>query len=455
MSSDITTFAMFFINPSIYLKIIFHTLGCKLNFAESSSIANSFRASGHEVADKVEDAEVVVVNSCAVTDSAEKKCRAAIRQLHRKNPNALLVVMGCFSQLDPDILISMEEVDLVVGNEQKNDLQAIIAKYMADDSKKNIFNTPIAKTCSFVPGYSLIDRTRTFLKIQDGCNYFCSYCTIPYARGRSRSNSIAETAALIEDLNRREIGEIVLTGVNIGDFGKPAGESFLQLLQKLASMNIRSRIRIGSVEPNLLSNDIISLVANTPFLMPHFHIPLQAGTDGVLKRMKRSYNTALFAERVMEIKDKIPDAFIACDVIAGFPGETDKDFNNGYGFISSLPISALHAFTFSERKNTPAASMESKIPVAVRRERTHALRELSDQKKSFFYNQNLGQQREVLFESGRQKNQILGFSDNYIRVRHSWNIHLVNKRVKVMLESSDGELVKVSLPEENLSLLND
>lgn len=418
------------------MKIAFHTLGCKLNFAETSGIANAFREAHHLVIERDEPADVLVINTCAVTDVAEKKCRSAIRQARRKNPGAIVVVIGCFSQLRPEELAAMAEVDIVVGNEHKYNLVSILEQYQTAE-KPIIDHTNIMKTREFIPGHSLIDRTRTFLKIQDGCNYGCTYCTIPKARGRSRSGTTDEIVQLITDLDNKGIREIVLTGVNIGDFGRPKGENLLHLLGRIASLRITARIRIGSVEPELLSNEIIRLVADSPHLMPHFHLPLQSGSDEVLKAMKRKYDTSLFADRIDTIHRLVPDACIACDVIAGFPGETDNQFEEGYRFIESLPLSYLHVFTFSERAGTPAQLIMPKVSSGIKKIRGRQLQDLSDQKKIAFNQRFKGTIREVLLESDRHHGMMQGFTDNYLRVQLPWDPELVNRIKSVLLDEAD------------------
>lgn len=409
-----------------------------MNFAETSGIARMFTQAGHTVSEKGGISDIVVINSCVVTDVAEKKCRAAIRSARRKNPEAIIAVIGCFSQLREEELTKMDEVDIVVGNERKYDLQAIIDEYRKD-GKSRICNTNILKTRDFVPGYSINDRTRSFLKIQDGCNYRCSYCTIPDARGRSRSGKISEIIELIKELDERGLKEIVLTGVNIGDFGRPHGETLHELLKEISTLDIAARIRIGSIEPELLTDGIIEIIAQSQHLMPHFHLPLQSASDSVLRAMKRKYDTALFRDRVEKIVSSIPDACIACDVIAGFPGETDSDFESSYRFIESLPLSYMHVFTFSERKNTPAQLITPKISTNVKRARSRSYQHLSDYKKTLFYKRFIGSEREVLFESDNQDDMIQGFTDNYIRVKQPWNPALINQTANVLLGAPDND----------------
>jgi threonylcarbamoyladenosine tRNA methylthiotransferase MtaB len=425
------------------LKVAFKTLGCKLNFAESSAIANQFRAAGHQVANPSDHLDVLVINSCAVTDVAEKKCRAAIRHAKRVNPDAIIAVIGCFSQLRPEELVAMAEVDVVVGNEHKYNLVQILQDF-SPNGISLVNHTNILKTKTFTPGHSLNDRTRTFLKIQDGCNHRCSYCTIPDARGRSRSGKISDMIDVIHDLDKQGVKEIVLTGVNIGDFGRPHQESLLMLLQRIADNPVQTRIRIGSVEPELLSNEIIRLVACTPHIMPHFHLPLQAGADRVLMEMRRKYNTALFRDRIDTIANFLPDACIACDVITGFPGETDEDFIQGAAFIESLPISYLHVFSYSERANTPAKEIFPKVNAATKKTRSAHLQHLSGVKKAEFYHRCEGSVREVLFESDRHGDVIGGFTDNYIRVKHPWHSELVNRVVPVTLDRLDEDGIMIA-----------
>lgn len=404
-----------------------------MNFAETSAIANHFRAAGHSITDRHSGADVLVINTCAVTDVAEKKCRAAIRQARRKNPDAIIVAAGCFSQISPEVLASMEEVDIVVGNEHKYRLLEILEQYQRSD-RALIDHTNILKTRVFTPGFSLVDRTRTFLKVQDGCNYGCTYCTIPKARGRSRSAKISDIVELVRDLETKGVKEIVLTGVNVGDFGKPHGENLLSLLREIVSIQPNLRIRLGSVEPELLSDDIIRLVADSPCLMPHFHLPLQSGDDEILRAMKRKYNTQSFKNRVERIRELLPDAFIAVDVIAGFPGESDTIFENTSRFTKGLPLSYLHVFTYSERKNTPAVAITPKVPPAEIKRRGKILQQISDQKKATFCQSFLGATRPVLFESDSHEGMIQGFTDNYIRVLHPWDAELVNQIRMVRLK---------------------
>lgn len=408
------------------MKIAFQTFGCKVNFAETSEISRSFRELGFELTNDLSNADVIVLNSCAVTDIAEKKCRSAIRRAGRINPDAFLAVVGCLPQLRGSEIAEMPGVGLVVGNEQKHELPEVISAHFQSD-KNIIINSDIRKAKEFKPSYSLYDRTRSFLKIQDGCSYGCAYCTIPGARGRSRSGRIAEIMTSIDGIVRQGVKEIVLTGINIGDFGRPHGENLLMLLRAIQEFNPAIRIRIGSIEPDLLSDEIIEHIAGSELFAPHFHIPLQSGSDKILKAMKRRYQTQLFKERVEKIIDLIPHACIACDIISGFPGETDDDFETSYNLLHSLPLSYFHVFSFSARKNTPAEELIPRVAISKIKERSRLYKELSDQKKREFYNKFTGSQRYVLFESDKHQNMIQGFTDNYIRVQHPWDSSLINK----------------------------
>ncbi len=436
------------------MRIAFQTLGCKLNFAETSGIANTFRDAGHTVVTRKEPADVVVINTCAVTDIAERKCRAAIRQARRQHRDAIVVVIGCFSQLSPDEIAGMDEVNIVIGNEHKFNLLSILDQYRSQ-GETLVDNTNIMKARDFIPSYSYLDRTRSFLKIQDGCNYGCTYCTIPQARGRSRSSRIDHIIHQVRELEQRGIMEIVLTGVNIGDFGRPHGESLLLLLQTIVQMHTSLRIRIGSVEPELLSDDIIRIVSEGPMLMPHFHIPLQSGSDRVLKAMKRRYSTSLFRNRVESIRRLIPEAYIACDIICGFPGESDAEYEESFQFIDSLPISAMHVFTYSERKNTPAQLLGSLLSPAVVRKRSRNLHALSERKKETFSMDFIGDVRDVLFESDRHHDMIEGFTDNYLRIRHPWNPELINHVLPVKLGVPDKKGIFDAVLHETAGLTND
>ncbi|NVN95520.1 MAG: tRNA (N(6)-L-threonylcarbamoyladenosine(37)-C(2))-methylthiotransferase MtaB [Bacteroidetes bacterium] len=424
-------------------KIAFQTFGCKLNFAETSQISRQFIENGYEIADFKETADVYVINTCTVTSIAEKKCKTAIRSAINRNPDAKVAVIGCFSQLKAEEIQEIEGVDLIVGNNEKHKLFEIISNRNNNNATNCAYCDvkQMEKSDAFVPSYSSGDRTRSFLKIQDGCDYFCTYCAIPFARGRSRSDTIANIVKSAEAIANEGLKEVILTGVNIGDFGKQNNESFLQLIQALDKVNGIERYRISSIEPDLLTDEIIEFVANSNKFLPHFHIPLQSGSNKILKMMKRHYQRELFAERVYKIKSVMPDACIAADVICGFPGETDEDFKDTYNFIDALPISYLHVFTYSERPDTIAAKLEDKVPVNIRRERSKALQILSDKKKHNFYLENTTSVRKVLFESDIHNGYIFGFTDNYIRVKTKKDLSLVNNVFKVKLKILDNDEV--------------
>jgi threonylcarbamoyladenosine tRNA methylthiotransferase MtaB len=419
-------------------RIAFQTFGCKLNFAETSTIARQFRKDGYEVVEYRDEADIYVINSCVVTGNAEKKCRSAIRQAKRRNPGATIAVVGCFSQIKEDELAKMEEVDILAGNEEKFRLAELLNK---NPDPGACFSQvgDINKSEVFTPSWSSGDRTRSFLKIQDGCDYFCTYCTIPLARGRSRSATIADTIRTTKEIAATDIREIVLSGVNIGDYGKHHNESFFKLIRELDKVNGIDRIRISSIEPDLLDEEIISFVAGSEKFLPHFHIPLQSGSDKILKSMQRKYKREVFAKRVDEIKAQMPKACIAADVIIGFPGETEEDFRETYDFLSGMDISYMHVFTYSERPGTKAAGLNSKITNAVKRERSRRLHELSNTKKAAFYKQNIGTKAFVLFESDNSGGYMHGFTGNYLKVKTAYDKELVNKIVEVRLERQDEE----------------
>lgn len=416
-------------------KIAFNTFGCKLNFAETSAIARKFQEDLFETVEFKETADIYVIHTCTVTAQAERKCKAAIRQAMKRNPDASVAVIGCYSQLKPDELRKIKGVDIVLGNSEKYSLYDVITRQGQEDKEHD--DSGLKTSRHFEPGYSVNDRTRSFFKVQDGCDYFCTFCAIPFARGRSRSASIAETLEVAGKISATGIREIVLTGVNIGDFGRHHGESFLGLLKGLSIETGIERIRISSVEPELLNNDIIKLVADTPKLMPHFHIPLQSGSNRILALMKRKYQREVFAQRVSFINELIPDAFIAADVITGFPGETDEDFEDTYQFIASLPVSALHVFTYSVRPGTKAAEMENQLSETEKQIRSKKLHHLSDRKKMAFYLQNAGTIHEVLWESDIDQGYMFGFTGNYIRCKKIHNADEVNTIETVRLTEID------------------
>jgi len=412
-------------------KVLFYTLGCKLNFSETSSIGRQLKEFGVEKVSEGEIADIIVVNTCSVTDQADKKCRQIIKKLIKRNPGAYVIVVGCYAQLKPEEVSAIDGVDLVLSVKDKFDVQ----KYV-EHIESNIDETlpcDIKEVADFHTSYSLGDRTRCFLKVQDGCDYFCSYCTIPYARGKSRNMSIAKTVDEVKLIASRGVKEIVITGINTGDFGKSTGETFFDLIKQLDTLEGIERYRISSIEPNLLSDEIIEWVSKSKKFTPHFHIPLQAGTNEVLALMQRRYTTELFAHRVATIKKFMPDAFIGVDVIAGMRGETPELFQKAKEFIEGLDFQQLHVFPYSERRGTKALDIEYIVPVGERRERGHVLGELSEQRHKEFYEKHLGDTVKVLFEEGHNTDTMSGFSENYIRVEMPYNQELVNTLVDVKL----------------------
>jgi len=424
-------------------KVAFHTFGCKLNFSETSTIARTMIEAGFAKVDFSESADVYLFNTCSVTELADKKCKQVIKKAIRQNPNAFIVVTGCFAQLKPDSVSNIEGVDLVLGSNEKFD----ILQYM-DDFKKvdtaEIHTGQIGKNKEFKPSYSFGDRTRCFLKIQDGCDYFCSYCTIPFARGRSRSDTIANTLNQAQKAAASGAKEIILTGVNIGDFGKENNESFYELIQQLEGIENIERFRISSIEPNLLTDEILNFVASSKKFMPHFHIPLQSGSDKVLKLMKRKYDTTLFASKIKRIKELMPNAFIGVDVIVGVRGESEEDFTTTHQFLSDLDISQLHVFTYSERPNTQALKIEAIVPIPIRKERSKVLHELSDKKTRAFYKKHIGEEANVLFEGSESNGMIHGYTPNYIKVEVPFNAKLNNTIVSVKLKHLSLDLLNMT-----------
>ncbi len=418
--------------------IAFHTLGCKLNFSETSSIARKMQERGFITVDFEEPSDVYVINTCSVTEQADTKCRNIVRKAMKLNPDAYVVVVGCYAQLKPKEIASIKGVDLVLGAAEKFKLPEIIT-----DLTKNpcgqVLATEISNANFFVDAYSVGDRTRSFLKIQDGCDYKCSFCTIPLARGKSRSDTPENVRKNATDLAARGVKEIVLTGVNTGDYGKgiEGDYNFFDIVKMLDEVQGIERYRISSIEPNLLTDEIIEFVAQSKRFMPHFHIPLQSGSDKMLKLMQRRYKRALYKSRVEKIKSVMPYACIGVDVIVGFPGETDDDFLDTYNFIHEMDISYLHVFTYSERQNTKAIEMDGVVPVAVRNERNAMLRTLSEKKKLFFYQQFSGTTREALMEQEQHGEVMHGFTDNYIKVSMPFDAAKVNQLVRVQLEDFD------------------
>ena len=419
-------------------KIAFHTLGCKLNFSETSAIARQMQERGFTTVDFEEASDVYVINTCSVTDQADTKCRNIVRKAMKQNPNAYVVVVGCYAQLKPKEIASIKGVDLVLGAAEKFKLPEIIT-----DLTKNpcgqVLASEISNANFFVDAYSVGDRTRSFLKIQDGCDYKCSFCTIPLARGKSRSDTPENVLKNAKDLASKGVKEIVLTGVNTGDYGKgiEGDYTFFDIVKRLDEVEGIERFRISSIEPNLLTDEIIEFVAQSKRFMPHFHIPLQSGSDKMLKLMQRRYKSDLYKSRVEKIKNVMPHACIGVDVIVGFPQETDDDFLDTYNFVNELDISYLHVFTYSERANTKAIEMEGVIPVPVRNQRNAMLRTLSEKKKRYFYQQFLGTTRLALMEQEQHGNVMHGFTDNYIKVSMPFDALHVNQLVNVHLQDFD------------------
>jgi len=410
--------------------VAFHTLGCKLNFAESSTIIREFVEKGYTVTGFKEKADVYVIHSCVVTQQAERKCIYALRQAKMRNPEARIAVIGCMPELNAERLRKEDSDLLLLGNSNKFELPDLL-----DSTTESIDKKPE----TFMPSWSSEGRTRTFFKVQDGCDYFCGYCTIPLARGRSRSASLNETLSSISEATAHGCKELVLSGINIGDFGKKNNETLYQLLCKIKELKNISRIRLSSIEPDLTTDDIISLMAENPCFMPHFHIPLQSGSDEILKSMGRRYDTALFTEKVQKIKKLMPHACIATDVITGYPGETEKSHEETMSFIEKTDLSYMHVFTFSERQNTRAIKMENQVPPNIKKLRSLELHELSERKKLFFYNQNIGRISEALFESETLHTNLLGYTDNYIRIKTPAGQELVNSIRKVKITGIDAD----------------
>lgn len=420
-------------------KAVYYTLGCKLNFAETSSIGKTLKDAGIRTARKGEKADIIVVNTCSVTEVADKKCRQAIHRLVKSHPGAYVIVTGCYAQLKPDTVADIEGVDLVLGAEQKGDLM----KYLVtlDKSAHGAAITTATKDIrTFSPSCSRGDRTRYFLKVQDGCDYFCSYCTIPFARGRSRNGKISDLVAQAKEVASEGGKEIVLTGVNIGDFGKTTGETFFDLVKALDEVECIERYRISSIEPNLLTDEIIEFVSTSKRFMPHFHIPLQSGCDEVLKLMRRRYDTELFASKIKKIKQLMPDAFIGVDVIVGTRGETPEYFETAYNFINSLDVTQLHVFSYSERPGTQALKIDYVVSPEEKHLRSQRLLELSEKKLKDFYARHIGKEAVVLAEHSKPGMPMHGFTENYIRVELEKDKVLDNHLVKVRLGdfSADG-----------------
>jgi threonylcarbamoyladenosine tRNA methylthiotransferase MtaB len=423
-----------------FKKVAFYTLGCKLNFSETSTISRLFEDAGIAKVNFEEQPDIYVINTCSVTENADKKCRQLVKKAKRINPNSFVIVVGCFAQLKPIEIGAMDGVDMVLGANEKFNVLEHLEKLNKNNTASIVAFDHIKVTKEFVPSYSFGDRTRSFLKIQDGCDYFCTFCTIPLARGKSRNSSIDKTFEQAQEVANKNVKEIVLTGVNIGDFGQGGAEDFYQLIQRLEEVKGIDRYRISSIEPNLLSNEIIHFCLETSEkFVPHFHIPLQSGNDSLLKAMRRKYDTKLYQERIQYIKKLRPDACIGVDVIVGFPGETAARFKETVDFLKNLDVSYLHVFTYSERANTTAKKMSDAVPMSERKERSKILHLLSDRKKRHFYEKNKGSQRKVLFEDENHNGYIHGFTENYIKIKTPYQKALSNSFCDVQLEHLDRD----------------
>lgn len=424
-------------------KVAFHTLGCKLNFSETSTIARLFEKGAYQKVDFKEKADVYVINTCSVTENADRECKQIVKSALNISPDAFIAVIGCYAQLKPEAISKIDGVDLVLGANEKFN----ILNYLEDLNKRPetiIHSCEIDSVNSFVGSYSLGDRTRTFLKVQDGCDYTCSYCTIPLARGKSRSDSIENVVKNANEIAKQGVKEIVLTGVNIGDFEESekmedgSRKKFLDLIKELDKVEGIERFRISSIEPNLLKDEIIEFVATSKRFVPHFHIPLQSGSNKILNAMRRRYLRELYVDRVEKIKSLMPHCCIGVDVIVGFPGETEEDFQETYNFINQLDVSYLHVFTYSERDNTDALKIKEVVPVAERKKRNKMLRILSAKKLHKFYESNIGTTRAVLFEGENKEGYMNGFTDNYIKVKVPFNPDLINQMAPISIGNDDS-----------------
>ena len=427
------------------MKVAFKTLGCKLNYSETSSISREFVKKGYEKVSFDDASDIYVINTCSVTQNADKEFKYLVNRVKRKNPNSSVVAIGCYAQLKPKKISEIPGVDLVLGADKKFDILNYLN--LEDQDNNNIHSCEINSVDFFKSSYSLGDRTRSFLKVQDGCDYKCTYCTIPQARGKSRSGTISEILDNVKHLVASGVKEIVLTGVNIGDYGifntktKKRETNFYELISNIDLIPDLNRVRISSIEPNLLSDEIIQFVHNSNSFVKHFHIPLQSGSDKILKLMKRRYLKNLYISRINKIKELMPDCCIGVDVIVGFPGETEEDFNETYEFLKALNISYLHVFSYSERDNTESLKINHKIPKKIRATRSQILRKLSEKKKMNFYKSNINQIRPVLFESKNYDGYIYGYTDNYIRVKTLWSKNLVDNVVDCELINIDDGII--------------
>lgn len=423
-----------------YKKVAFYTLGCKLNFSETSTITRLFEDAGFAKVDFEETPDILVINTCSVTENADKKCQQLVRRATKINPDVYVAVIGCYAQLKPEEIAEIPGVSLVLGANEKFNIVAHLEERDAERSKATVKYDHIKRTHEFVPSHSMGDRTRSFLKVQDGCDYFCTFCTIPLARGKSRNASIEATLEEARKIASSPVREVVLTGVNIGDFGQGSDENFYQLVKGLDTVAGIDRFRISSIEPNLLSDEIIQFtLTESERFVPHFHIPLQSGSNRLLKAMRRKYLRELYAERVAHIKALRPDCCIGVDVIVGFPGETDEEFLETMDFLKDLDISYLHVFTYSERANTTAVKLGDPVPQQVRKQRSQQLHILSDKKKRAFYEQNTGTTRTVLFEAEEDNGVMYGFTENYVKVKFPHDPELVNSMHTIRLTEIDRD----------------
>jgi threonylcarbamoyladenosine tRNA methylthiotransferase MtaB len=438
-------------------KAAYHTLGCKLNFAETSTIARQLTANGYQKVSFEDPADVYVINTCSVTETADKECKLHVKRALKANPDGLVVIIGCYAQLKPEEISKIEGVDLVLGAKEKFNIPRYLNDLKKSENNGIVHSCEVEEADFFIGSYSIGDRTRAFLKVQDGCDYKCTYCTIPMARGISRSDTIENVVKNARDIAEKDIKEIVLTGVNIGDYGK--GEfgnkkhehTFLDLITELNKVEGIERIRISSIEPNLLKDESIDLVANSERFVPHFHIPLQSGSDTLLKKMKRRYLTNLYTDRIKKIREVMPDCAIGVDVIVGFPGETEEEFFQTYNYLNELPISYLHVFTYSERENTEAVDMEGVVPVAERKKRNKMLRILSEKKKVAFYNSQLGKTLPVLWEHENKDGSMYGFTENYVRVQKPFDAASINQIEFLKLQAIEADgTVSVELAKESV-----
>lgn len=431
-------------------KVAFYTLDCKLNFSETSTIGRQFEEKGYKKVEFSDTPDIYIINTCSVTDNADKKCQKIVREAKKIAPNSYVAIIGCYAQLKPKEISELEGVDAVLGAAEKFRLLDLLDGFVKEETPK-VLATEIKETKEFVSGYSMNDRTRTFLKVQDGCNYKCSFCTIPLARGKSRSATIADIIENAKEIAASDTKEVVLTGVNIGDFGIIDGkrqERLIDLLKELDKVEGIERFRISSIEPNLLDEEIIAFCGESDKFVPHFHIPLQSGSDKMLELMRRRYRTDLYQSRITDIKSKMPDACIGVDVIIGFPGETEEDFLDTYNFLNELDVAYLHVFTYSERPNTDAVHMDGVVPKSERAKRSKMLRILSDKKKRAFYESQLGTQRTVLFEHDIEEGKMFGFTENYVRVEAKYDPALVNELKNIELVAvNDQNIVEIKEPE--------